>query len=192
MRSGARVAMGVGAGYLLGRTRKMRLALMIAAAGANGTFGGTPRQLLQQGVKQLSASPELADIGKTVRGELLTATRSAALAAASRRVDAWSDRLQAGGGTPARAAQDVSPEEDETPEEAREEPERPAPRRRKTTSHESRARRGTGTPSGGQQDEAEPAAPRRRATRAGSSTRSSTRTAAQSSTKRAPVRRTRR
>jgi hypothetical protein len=191
MRSGARVAMGVGAGYLLGRTRKMRLALMIAAAGANGTFGGTPRQLLQQGVKQLSASPELADIGKTVRGELLTATRSAALAAASRRVDAWSDRLQAGGGTPARAAQDVSPEEDETPEEAREEPERPAPRRRKTTSHESRAR-GTGTPSGGQQDEAEPAAPRRRATRAGSSTRSSTRTAAQSSTKRAPVRRTRR
>jgi hypothetical protein len=36
MKSGTRVAIGVAAGYLLGRTRKMRLALMIAAAGVTG------------------------------------------------------------------------------------------------------------------------------------------------------------
>lgn len=38
MANGAKVAMAVGAGYLLGRTRKMRVALMLAAAGITGKF----------------------------------------------------------------------------------------------------------------------------------------------------------
>ena len=36
MKGGTRVAAGVAAGYLMGRTKKMRLALMIAAAGMTG------------------------------------------------------------------------------------------------------------------------------------------------------------
>ncbi|WP_230425067.1 hypothetical protein [Prauserella cavernicola] len=72
----------------------MRLALMIAAAGATGKFGAAPRELLQQGVKRLAASPELSKITDSVRGELLDAARSAAVTAASSRIDSLNDRLQ--------------------------------------------------------------------------------------------------
>ena len=46
MSNGAKVAMAVGAGYMLGRTKKMRLALMLAAAGITGKFPTGPTQLV--------------------------------------------------------------------------------------------------------------------------------------------------
>ena len=45
MGNGAKVAMAVGAGNLLGRTRKMRVALMLAGAGLTGKFPGGPTSL---------------------------------------------------------------------------------------------------------------------------------------------------
>lgn len=85
MKGGGRVALGVGAGYLLGRTRKMRLALMIAAAGATGTL--SPRTLLRRGLKELGSVPELSVLTETARGELLNAALLAAVTAASSRRD---------------------------------------------------------------------------------------------------------
>lgn len=93
MKPAPHVVVAVGIGYLLGRTRKMRLALMIAAASATGKFGGT-RQLLQQGVKRLAASPELGKITDSVRGELLESAKSAAIAAASGRIESLNSRIQ--------------------------------------------------------------------------------------------------
>jgi hypothetical protein len=193
MNSGTRVALGVGAGYLLGRTRKMRLALMLAAAGANGKLGVTPGQLAQRGIKQLGSSPELAQIAETVRNDLLSATRSAAVTAASRRVDSWNRRLQSSAGGAADAADIVPGRSDDadgreaTDQDAGDDEPRqkPAARRRRTASKSSpgTTRRRAARTSAGREDEEEPAASRRATSSRGS---------ARASSQRAPVRRTRR
>jgi hypothetical protein len=94
MANGAKVAMAVGAGYLLGRTRKMRVALMLAAAGVTGKFPGGPTQLVAQGLKSLGASADVSQLSQQLRGELLAAARAAAVAAATHQVDSLNDRLQ--------------------------------------------------------------------------------------------------
>ena len=108
MKSQARLAMGVGIGYLLGRTRKMRLALMIAAAGATGAVG-SPRQLVQRGLKQLGSSPELSKLTEVTRGQLIGAAKTAAVTAASSRIDALNERLEGASG----AKSDRGTDEDE-------------------------------------------------------------------------------
>lgn len=97
MKIGARVALGVGVGYLLGRTRKMRLALTLAAAGASGTLGKSPGGLLRGGASALASSPEVAKMTERVREELVTAVKAAAVSAASGRIDSLSNRIQTGG-----------------------------------------------------------------------------------------------
>ncbi|KUI22929.1 hypothetical protein AU193_09920 [Mycobacterium sp. GA-1285] len=87
------MALAVGAGYFLGRTRKMRIALMLAAAGLTGKFPG-PGQLLSKGVASLGVSDQIHDLSSQLRGEVLTAARAAAMTAATNRVDALNDRLQ--------------------------------------------------------------------------------------------------
>ena len=94
MANGAKVAMAVGAGYLLGRTRKMRVALMLAAAGVTGKFPGGPTQLVAQGLKSLGASADVSQLSQQLRGEVLAAARAAAVAAATHQVDSLNDRLQ--------------------------------------------------------------------------------------------------
>ena len=94
MANGAKVALAVGAGYLLGRTKRTRLALMLAAAGITGKFPSSSTDLVAHGVKSLGGSHQIADITEQLRGELLNAAKAAALAAATSRVDALNDRLQ--------------------------------------------------------------------------------------------------
>ncbi|MGW0026318.1 hypothetical protein [Rhodococcus sp. NPDC003383] len=98
MKGGARIAAGVGIGYMLGRTHKMRLALMLAGAGLSGRLPGTPQELMKRGVSALGSSPELSKITESVRGELLGAARAAAVTAASNQIDSLNERLQQGGG----------------------------------------------------------------------------------------------
>lgn len=93
MKGGARIAVGVGIGYLLGRTRKMRWALGLAGAAMSKRSTGVAGELLERGTSALG-TPELTKITETVRGELLGAVRSAAVTAASNRVDALNERLQ--------------------------------------------------------------------------------------------------
>lgn len=123
MRAGARVALGVGAGYLLGRTRKMRLAFMVAAAGATGRFGVAPTELLVRGVRKVLDTPEMNEVTELVRGELADAARSAAIAATSGRVEALNERLRPG---LASGAGEKSPAEDVADEREPEEAEREA------------------------------------------------------------------
>ncbi|WP_198680673.1 hypothetical protein, partial [Lentzea terrae] len=129
------MALGVGIGYLLGRSHKMRLALMVAAAGAAGKVG-SPEALLQRG---LSASPELAKMTETIRGELVGAVKAAALSATSSRIDSLSDRIR----NPRKALDDTEPPEDEededlqdsaTDQEPDEESEAPVRRTRRSAS----------------------------------------------------------
>lgn len=94
MSNGVKVAAAVGAGYFLGRTRKMRLAFMLAAAGITGKFPARPGDLMVQGLKSLGDSEQINQLGDQLRGELLGAARIAAVTAATSRVDALNNRLQ--------------------------------------------------------------------------------------------------
>ncbi|WP_063917731.1 hypothetical protein [Nocardia niwae] len=96
MKGGGRIALGVGIGYLLGRTRKMRFAMSLAGAAMARRSAGTPGGLLERGTELLRSTPELTRITDTVRDELVGAVRSAAVTAASNRIDALSNRLQQG------------------------------------------------------------------------------------------------
>jgi hypothetical protein len=108
MNSRTRLACGVAIGYLLGRTRKMRLALMVA--GATGAVG-TPRQLVERGLRQLASVPEVGKLTTVARGQLVDAARTAAMTAASSRIDALNERLQAKVGS-GEDAPDDEPAED--------------------------------------------------------------------------------
>jgi hypothetical protein len=86
------VALGVAGGYFLGRTKKMKLALMLAGMAAGRQVGG-PGELLKGGTKLLAGRPELARLTDEVRGRLLEAGKAAAVAAATRQVEALTDRV---------------------------------------------------------------------------------------------------
>jgi hypothetical protein len=92
VKCGARVALGVAGGYFLGRTKKMKLALMLAGMSAGRRAGG-PGELLKSGTKLLNASPELSRLTDVVRGRLLEAGKGAALAVATRQVETLTDRV---------------------------------------------------------------------------------------------------
>lgn len=118
MKCGARVALGVAGGYLLGRTKKMKLALMLGGMAAGRRVGG-PGELLSRGTKLLETSPELSRLVGDVRGRLLEAGKGAALAVAARQVEALTDRVGkrveslGGAGEPRRGkAEEEEPETD--------------------------------------------------------------------------------
>jgi uncharacterized protein YjbJ (UPF0337 family) len=92
--NGAKVALAVGAGYLLGRTRKMRFALMLASAGMTGKFRTKPIDILADSLKSLGASEELTELTDQLGGQALNVAKAAALAAAVNRVNALNERLQ--------------------------------------------------------------------------------------------------
>ncbi|MEV6223692.1 hypothetical protein AB0M13_18725 [Nocardia fluminea] len=198
MEGGTRIAIGVGIGYVLGRTRKMRFALGLAGAAMARRSSGTPGELMKFGTALVKSSPELSQLTDTVRGELLGAVRSAAVTAASSRIDALNDRLQHGptlvadeddaGETdsgdddydePDRDDEEAVADQDEEPEEE-DDTAQPAPR--------ARARRSSSTA-------ARKTASRAADRRSGSADRkppSSARRRSRADTDEAPVRRTKR
>ena len=96
MTSKGQMAMAVGAGYMLGRTHKMKLALMLAGFGASRRFPTGSLGVLNEGRKLLADSPEVAKLGVTVRKELMNAVKAAAVTAASQRIDSLNTRLESG------------------------------------------------------------------------------------------------
>ncbi|MEV1287524.1 hypothetical protein [Micromonospora sp. NPDC049679] len=103
----ARVAAAVGIGYLLGRRRKLQLALTLGAAAAAGRLSGNSGDLLR-GAGSLISSPELGKLAGLGR-PLVAAGKAAAMTAVSSRIDAISDQLQDRAGT-LRAARTTPPE----------------------------------------------------------------------------------
>jgi hypothetical protein len=82
----------VAGGYFLGRTKKMKLAMMLGGMAAGRRAGG-PGELLAQGSKLLESSPELAALTDQIRGRLLDAGKGAAMAVAARQVESLTDRV---------------------------------------------------------------------------------------------------
>src|SRR4051795_9494239 len=80
------VALGVAAGYLLGRTKKMRLAITLGSMIAGKHVSTSPAGLLRQAGELVEKNPQLAELQQRVTGELFDAARSAALATATSRL----------------------------------------------------------------------------------------------------------
>ncbi len=100
MRNNLKVPLAVGAGYLLGRKRKMRLAVAVAAGAATGSLGGVASRALKFGGKQLASSdslskfsPEFGQVADTIRGDLANAGKTAAKAAITSRMDVLASSL---------------------------------------------------------------------------------------------------
>ncbi|MFL6073930.1 MAG: hypothetical protein ACJ73S_11100 [Mycobacteriales bacterium] len=170
MKTGPAVAIGVGAGYLLGRTRKMKLAAMVAAAAATGRM--KPGKLLGGSSPLSQLTPELGKLTESVRGGLTEAGKAAALSAASSRIESMTERLhdRAEGlrqkpGTQHdedeapedetaeddAAEDEVDQQEDSEPDESEEEEEAASPRRRRPAARSgsgSSSRSGSGSRSG--------------------------------------------
>ncbi len=90
---GGKLALAIVGGYLLGRTKKMKLAIMLGGALAGKKISTDPAALLGQATKLVNASPELQRLDAAVRGRLMEAGKDAALAVASSRMEALTDNL---------------------------------------------------------------------------------------------------
>jgi hypothetical protein len=125
------VALAIGAGYLLGRKRRLRLAMTLAAVAATGRLGGLAAQAAKRGGTFVGSSgvaeklsPEVGKAVSTMRSDLADAGKAAAQAAIASRIETLSDSLH-------ERAQGIRnpqvPEEPEEPEEREgsEEPEEP-------------------------------------------------------------------
>jgi hypothetical protein len=100
MKGGTRTALALGAGYVLGRRRKMRLATLLAIGAATGGIGGVADAAVRRGIKALASTellgriaPQIGEIADTVRCDLLEAGKAAAVAAASDRIESLTDSL---------------------------------------------------------------------------------------------------
>jgi hypothetical protein len=85
--------LAVAGGYVLGRTKKMKFAIMLAGMASGNKIARDPAQLLAQGTRLLQSSPQLSALSDQVRGRLVEAGKGVAVAVVSRQMDSLSDRL---------------------------------------------------------------------------------------------------
>lgn len=121
----SRIAAAVALGYFLGRTKKMKLAIVVGGILAGKKLPTDPAELLRQGVKSVAGSDELSSLTRDVRGQLVEAAKAAATAAASRKIESLGDSLSeraaglrdgAGAASPTRNAGAPEADAPEAPE----------------------------------------------------------------------------
>src|SRR4029079_12433869 len=94
MNTTAKVAAAVASGYLLGRTKKLRLAITVGGLLAGKRIATDPRGIVHQLNGMIEQNPELSRLSGQVRGKLVQAGRDAAIAAASQRLNRVSDSIR--------------------------------------------------------------------------------------------------
>ncbi|MEW2544254.1 histone protein [Streptomyces sp. NPDC047002] len=150
------VAAAVAGGYLLGRTKKTRLALTTVTFLLGRRFGLEPKQLVTEGARRLAEVPQVAELQEQIRTEGLEAVRKALTSVADRGLDtvtgAVGSRVPGAGGEedePPEEPEEDETDEDELPEdEAEEEDEEPAqpPARRRAPAKRARGPEPPGKP----------------------------------------------
>ncbi|SED41427.1 hypothetical protein SAMN05428945_4823 [Streptomyces sp. 2224.1] len=138
MMSNAKIGVALVGGYLLGRTKKAKMAIGLGMFLAGRKLNLDPRQL----GALVANSPVLGPLNDQVRKELVDATKSAAGAALNQRMNGLADSLhertlalnEGGADGTARAADEADPElEDEPRDEPRDEARKPAAKSAKKT-----------------------------------------------------------
>ncbi|MEY9995667.1 chemotaxis protein histidine kinase CheA [Streptomyces sp. V4I8] len=129
-----RVGLGlaVGAGYVLGRTKKMKLAFAIGTLAAGKRMQLSPRALADLVSQQLQNNPQFKEIGDQLREDLRGVGKAASGAMFERQLDAFADRLhgrtaqvrdQLAGVAP--GTEDLGPDDEEYEEPEEEDAEEP-------------------------------------------------------------------
>ena len=90
-----RVGLGlaVGAGYVLGRTKKMKLAFALGTMVAGKRMHLSPKALADLVSQQLQNNPQFKEIGDQLREDLRGVGKAASGAMVERQIDALADRL---------------------------------------------------------------------------------------------------
>ncbi|MGN6752375.1 MAG: hypothetical protein ACTHJJ_07455 [Intrasporangium sp.] len=94
MAAQTKIVVGVLGGYLLGRTKKFRLALTLGSMLAGQRLVNNREDLLAQGSKLLEGNPQLKALQSQLTGRLVDVAREAALVAVATRVEALTKSIQ--------------------------------------------------------------------------------------------------
>ncbi|MFF8997593.1 DNA primase [Streptomyces achromogenes] len=91
-----RTALGlaVGAGYLLGRTKKLKMALAVGSLVAGKKLNLSPKTLADVVNQQLKSNPQFKEIGDQLRQDLRGVGKAATGAMVERQMSSLADRLQ--------------------------------------------------------------------------------------------------
>ncbi|MFJ4819507.1 DNA primase [Streptomyces sp. NPDC088801] len=90
-----RVGLGlaIGAGYLLGRTKKLKMAVAVGGLVAGKKLNLSPRMVAELLQQQLKDNPQFKEIGDQLRQDLRGVGKAASGAMVERQIDALADRL---------------------------------------------------------------------------------------------------
>ena len=69
MSAASKIMLGVGAGYLLGRTKRLKLAITVGSMLAGQRVATNPQAVLRQLNELIEKNPELAKLQDRVKGE---------------------------------------------------------------------------------------------------------------------------
>jgi hypothetical protein len=87
------LGLAIGAGYLLGRTKKLKLAVAVGTIVAGKKLNLTPKGVAELVSGQLQNNPQFKEIGDQLRTDLRGVGKAASGAMVERQMDALADRL---------------------------------------------------------------------------------------------------
>ncbi len=128
------LGLAIGAGYLLGRTKKLKMAVAVGGLVAGRKLNLSPRMVAELVSKQMRDNPQFKELGDQLRGDLRGVGKAASGALVERQIGSLADRLH--GRTAAMrdeltggAPEGAEPDED-TDDDARQEQEQDRDRER--------------------------------------------------------------
>jgi cobalamin biosynthesis protein CobT len=124
------LGLAIGAGYLLGRTKKLKMAMAVGGLVAGKKLNLSPRMVADLLQQQLRNNPQFKEIGDQLRQDLRGVGKAASGAMVERQIDALADRLHGRTAQVRDQLSGVVPGQDDEAEDAEyedEEPEDSAP-----------------------------------------------------------------
>ena len=112
----SKVAAAVAAGYLLGRTKKLKLAITVGSVLAGQRISTNPQKLLKGASGLVQNNPALSALQTELRGRAFDAAKGAAVSVATSRIDKLTDTLRTRG-EKKRADKEAPAESEEAAEE---------------------------------------------------------------------------
>jgi hypothetical protein len=112
----SKVAAAVAAGYLLGRTKKLKLAVTVGSVLAGQRVSTNPQKLLKGASSLVQNNPALSALQTELRGRAFDAAKGAAVSVATSRIDKLTNTLRTRG-EKKRADKEAPAESEEAAEE---------------------------------------------------------------------------
>ncbi|MGW0581606.1 DNA primase [Streptomyces sp. NPDC002920] len=115
--NGMGLGLALGAGYLLGRTKKLKFALALGSLAAGKKLNLTPGGVAELVSQQLRDNPQFKELGEQLREDLQGVGKAASGAMVERRMESLADRLHDRTSKVRDQLSGVVPEDEEEPDE---------------------------------------------------------------------------